>query len=120
MNLDKLARSEALDTLLQNHPGYEGAKNVANMCDFNAALTLAVMEGYTSTIKYAKEETRKGKFIYFKIDKVNILTSRAELTRVNGDTASRNLCWLEPATEEEFNSAVAEYEASKASKEQEA
>lgn len=112
MNLDKLARSEALDALLQNHPGYVGAKNIAHLCDFDVALTLSVMDGFIPSWGYCKEETKKGVYDYFKVNKINILRDCAELIKVDGKRASRNLCWLEPATEEEYNSAVAEYESS--------
>lgn len=119
MNLENFTRSEVLDTVLQNHPSYQGAKRVATLCNFDIVSTLAVMDGFTPSVKYAKEETKKGEFVYYKIDKINILTSEAEITYLDGSTRTRYIRWMLPATEEEFNSAKAEYEASKASEEQE-
>ena len=113
MNIERMTRSEAVDTLLQNHPSYEGAKNVANLRNFDVVSTLAVMEGYNPTLQYAKEDHGKNKFDYYKVEKINILNGYADLIRVDGKTCSRNLCWIEPSTEEEFNFALAEYEASK-------
>ena len=113
MNIERMTRSEAVDTLLQNHPSYEGAKNVANLCNFDVVSTLAVMEGYNPTLQYAKEDHGKNKFDYYKVEKINILNGYADLIRVDVKTCSRNLCWIEPSTEEEFYSALAEYEASK-------
>lgn len=112
MSIERMTRSEAVDTLLQNHPGYKGAKNVANLCNFDIVSTLAVMEGYNPTLQYVKEDRGKNKFDYFKVEKINILNGYADLIRVDGKTCSKSLCWLEPATEEEYNSAVAEYESS--------
>lgn len=113
MKLEEITRNEAVDTLLHNHPSYKGAKNVASLCSFDIVSTLAVMEGYTPSMQYAKEKISNGKYNYFKVNKVNILNGYADVTGVDGDTTTECLHWLEPSTEEEFYFALTEYEASK-------